>query len=85
MARGHEFHYSQILAGSEGIDGWRSVYSAKKRRTVVPEEEGFQKGRVLASYVHLHLASRPALLEYFVKTCAGDGAGPESRPKQSSP
>ncbi len=85
MARGHEFHYSQILAGSEGIDGWRSVYSAKKRRTVVPEEEGFQKGRVLASYVHLHLASRPALLEYFVKTCAGDGAGPEGRQKQSSP
>jgi len=74
MARGHEFHYSQILAGSGDLDGWRSVYSAKKRRTVVPEEEGFQKGRVLASYVHLHLASRPALLEYFVKTCAGDSA-----------
>lgn len=72
MARGHEFHYSQIMAGSGEMDGWRSVYSAKKRRTIVPEEEGFQKGRVLASYVHLHLASRPALLEYFVKTCAGD-------------
>lgn len=71
MARGHEFHYSQILAGSDGLDGWCSVYSAKKSRAAVPEEEGFQKGRVLASYVHLHLASRPALLEYFVKTCEG--------------
>jgi len=78
-ARGHEFHYSQIMAGSGEMDGWRSVYSAKKRRTIVPEEEGFQKGRVLASYVHLHLASRPALLEYFVKTCAGDSVWPWSR------
>jgi cobyrinic acid a,c-diamide synthase len=72
IARGHQFHYSQILAISEKLDSWRLVYSAKKRGTAtVPEEEGFQKGRVLASYVHLHLASRPALLEYFIQTCAG--------------
>lgn len=71
MARGHEFHYSQIVPNPGGLDGWRSVYTAKKRQVDIPEEEGFQKNQVLASYVHLHLASRPALLEYFIKTCEG--------------
>lgn len=71
MARGHEFHYSQILSSPAGLGGWRSVYSAKKRRSGIPEEEGFQKDQVLASYVHLYLASRPALLEHFIKTCEG--------------
>lgn len=71
MARGHQFHYSQIIPNSVKPDGWYLVYNIKKRQTAgVPEEEGFQKGLVLASYVHLHLASRPALLEYFVKTCS---------------
>lgn len=71
MARGHEFHYSQLLPNPVGIDGWRSVYITKTRRDGV-QEEGFQKSLVLASYAHLHLASRPALLEYFIKTCEGD-------------
>jgi cobyrinic acid a,c-diamide synthase len=67
--RGHEFHYSQILPSPAGLEGWRSVYSVKKRRSDIPEDKGFQKNRVLASYVHLYLASRPALLEHFIKTC----------------
>lgn len=71
MARGHEFHYSQIQPSPVGLGGWRSIYSARKRRADVPEEEGFQKNQVLASYVHLHLASRPALLEHFIRTCEG--------------
>lgn len=71
VARGHEFHYSQLLANPSGVDGWRSAYVMRRRRGSPPEEEGFQKGRVLASYAHLHLASRPALLDYFIKTCEG--------------
>lgn len=73
VARGHEFHYSQILPNPPCLGGWRSVYSARKRRPNVPEEEGFQKNQVLASYIHLYLASRPALLEHFIKTCEGSG------------
>ncbi|OPY92917.1 MAG: Cobyrinic acid A,C-diamide synthase [Syntrophaceae bacterium PtaU1.Bin231] len=71
IVRGHEFHYSQILPSPAGLDGWRSVYSARKRRSDIPKDEGFQKKQVLASYVHLYLASRPALLEHFIKTCEG--------------
>jgi len=71
VARGHEFHYSQLLANPAGVEGWRPAYIMKKRWGIAPEGEGFQKGRVLASYAHMHLASRPALLEFFIKTCEG--------------
>jgi cobyrinic acid a,c-diamide synthase len=71
VARGHEFHYSHLLSSPAGVEGWRPAYIMKKRRGSAPEEEGFQKGRVLASYAHMHLASRPALLDYFIKTCEG--------------
>ena len=72
MARGHEFHYSQILPSPAGFHGWRPVYGVKKMRSEMPAEEGFQKDQVLASYIHLYLASRPALVEHFIKTCKGD-------------
>lgn len=69
MVRGHEFHYSHFLTSPAGLDGWCSVYRTKQRRSEISEDEGFQKNRVLASYVHLYLASRPALVEHFIKTC----------------
>jgi cobyrinic acid a,c-diamide synthase len=68
--RGHEFHHSTLTANPAGAEGWRSVYSMKKHWLDAPVEEGFQKGNVLASYIHLHLASRPAALEYFIDSCA---------------
>jgi cobyrinic acid a,c-diamide synthase len=67
--RGHEFHYSTLTANPAGIDGWRPVYSIRKRWDDAPVEEGFQKGNVLASYLHLHLPSRPAALETFIQSC----------------
>ncbi len=70
-AKGHEFHYSRLLENPAGLDDWRSVYSVTERRVNIPGDEGFQKNRVLASYVHLHLASRPSLVEHFIKTCEG--------------
>ncbi len=71
VARGHEFHYSELLSSPAGAEGWRPAYIMRKRRGTPPEEEGFQRGKVLASYAHMHLASRPELLEYFIKTCEG--------------
>jgi cobyrinic acid a,c-diamide synthase len=38
-------------------------------RVETPVEEGFQKGNILASYAHLHLASRPRALERFIASC----------------
>ncbi len=73
-AKGHEFHYSQFLENPIGLDGWRSVYSINKRREDILEAEGFQKNCVLASYIHLHLASRPGLVKHFIETCEGSNA-----------
>jgi cobyrinic acid a,c-diamide synthase len=69
--RGHEFHYSEITADDSAAEGWRPAYSVRRRRTDGPAAEGFQKGRVLASYVHLHWASRPEAAAAFVHGCKG--------------
>jgi cobyrinic acid a,c-diamide synthase len=67
--RGHEFHYSELTEPVAADSGWRSVYSVQQRDGQPPELEGFQKGRILASYVHAHFASRPQLIEHFVANC----------------
>ncbi len=73
-ARGHEFHHSTLTASPAGIDGWTLAYTVRKRWDDAPVEEGFQRGNVLASYLHLHLPSRPGVLEYFIRTCSGKTA-----------
>ncbi|MFA6412512.1 MAG: cobyrinate a,c-diamide synthase [Syntrophales bacterium] len=66
ILRGHEFHYSELLATPAGKEGWRSVYDMTYRRTNMVYQEGFQKGNILVSYIHLHLAGRPAALDAFL-------------------
>ncbi|HUH67336.1 MAG TPA: cobyrinate a,c-diamide synthase [Syntrophales bacterium] len=72
VLRGHEFHYSELTSDPRAKGDWNAVYAVKKRRVDDAVKEGFQKGRVLASYVHLHLASRPEAMKYFIDLC---GAG----------
>jgi cobyrinic acid a,c-diamide synthase len=67
--RGHEFHHSSLAANPAGVEGWRSVYRIRTLRVETAVEEGFQKGNILASYAHLHLASRPRALERFIASC----------------
>ncbi len=57
--RGHEYHYSEIESDELAAGGWRRAYRLNRRRGGDVRDEGFQRGRVLASYVHLHWASRP--------------------------
>jgi len=67
--RGHEFHHSTLTENPAGVEGWRSVYRMRKLRIDAPVEEGFKKGGILASYAHLHLASRPRAMERFIASC----------------
>lgn len=60
--RGHEFHWSR-LAGAEPADAAYEVTDQGGRR------EGFRRGSVLASYIHLHLASDRRLAPRFVAAC----------------
>lgn len=66
IARGHEFHYSEILAGGEGLG---QAYRLADRRGAGHRREGYCQGNTLASYVHLHFGSNPALARNFVETC----------------
>ena len=59
--RGHEFHYSQV-------DPTGDALSLVGRHG--PSVGGFGSGRVLASYLHLHLAGTPHLAENLVSACA---------------
>ncbi|MBF0550289.1 MAG: cobyrinate a,c-diamide synthase [Deltaproteobacteria bacterium] len=64
--RGHEFHYSELDDPTAEVAGWEQVYVTRKPSSDTTGREGWQQGRVLASYVHLHFASRPEAVRHFV-------------------
>jgi cobyrinic acid a,c-diamide synthase len=65
VARGHEFHYSEVVIAPEVP---RS-YAVSRADGQVLEDEGYVLNNVLASYVHLHFASHPALAVHLVENC----------------
>ncbi len=69
--RGHEFHYSELIENPIGKQRWTSVYRLTRPLRTGSQDEGFQMGNVLASYVHCHYASKPDSIAHFVKYCYG--------------
>ena len=67
--RGHQFRYS-TLEGVDSADRIDRVYSVAPRWGGAPFAEGYRIGNVLASYVHAHWASNPAIAEALVGSCA---------------
>lgn len=67
--RGHEFHYSELVPTAEAAEDWRPAYRLRRRQEETSHPEGFQLGRVLASYVHLHFASHPGAASRVVRAC----------------
>ncbi|MHB8708633.1 MAG: cobyrinate a,c-diamide synthase [Desulfuromonadales bacterium] len=65
VARGHEFHYSELAMPVEVVRAYRLT----DRSGQTCGEEGYLRGNVLGSYVHLHFASNPRLAENFVAAC----------------
>ena len=59
--RGHEYHYSRV-------EPTGSALTLTGRQG--PFDAGFATPRVLASYLHVHLGSRPDIAEHFVRACA---------------
>jgi cobyrinic acid a,c-diamide synthase len=70
--RGHEFHYSDLVGDPAANGSWRRVYNVKRRRNNDDTTEGFQLGNILASYVHVHFASRPDAVKRFAAIAAGE-------------
>jgi cobyrinic acid a,c-diamide synthase len=71
ILRGHEFHYSEMIDDPLSDLAWRKVYSLRRCRSDAVETEGYQNGAILASYTHLHYASRPAAIARFFERCGG--------------
>ncbi len=66
--RGHQFRYSTLeLPPSEAV---QRIYDVKPRWGVAPFSEGYHRGNLVASYVHSHWASNPAIATNFVEVCA---------------
>jgi len=61
-ARGHEFHWSVLDSSADAANAYRIL--DKEGR-----QEGFQKRKLLASYIHLHLGSLPSMASRFVENC----------------
>jgi cobyrinic acid a,c-diamide synthase len=76
VARGHEFHYSELGTLPDGIDRTYRV----SRQGVELMAEGYRYRNCLASYIHLHFGSNPAIAPAFVDACKayravlGDGS-----------
>jgi cobyrinic acid a,c-diamide synthase len=66
--RGHQFRYSELISVPETLP---RAYLLRRRRDGASEPEGYTRGNILASYVHLHFASCPAAARNFVDACAG--------------
>jgi cobyrinic acid a,c-diamide synthase len=62
MVRGHSFHCSQASITGELQNSYRVRYSLSGRE----EFEGYSRGNVLASYIHLHFRGNSSLTAMFV-------------------
>lgn len=67
VLRGHEFHYSHVL---DGEDAEQSVLSVERGTGIGGGRDGIVKGRVWASYLHLHALATPRWAEGFLRLAA---------------
>jgi len=65
VARGHEFHYSELGTLPDNIGRTYRV----TRQGVELATEGYCCRNCLASYIHLHFGSNPAIAPAFVAAC----------------
>jgi len=65
IARGHEFHYSEMEEMPQEVE---RLYQVRKNGTVIGAE-GYRYRNCLASYLHLHFGSCTEMAGAFVKNC----------------
>ncbi|MDM2996472.1 MULTISPECIES: cobyrinate a,c-diamide synthase [unclassified Citrobacter] len=63
VLRGHEFHYSDFLPENPAVMACRKVRDGK---TLQEWFGGWQVGNTFASYLHVHFAQRPAMLNHWL-------------------
>ncbi len=65
VARGHEFHYSEMAELPAAVE---RIYKVRKNGVELGPE-GYRYKNCLASYIHLHFGSCPELAVAFVASC----------------
>lgn len=69
--RGHQFRYSDYVpASSPSPAGKQGAWQVTRKRTGKTEAQGVVSAHMVASYVHVHLASHPEAAASFVATAA---------------
>jgi len=66
VLRGHEFHYSRL----SGLEESHMAFSLRGGMGSEGRGDGYQRGNLLASYLHLHLRSNPQAAKYFLASCS---------------
>ena len=66
QARGHEFHYSELLNESVEI---ADLYQVSGREGIELGPDGFAVNNTLAGYIHFHFGSNPEVAANFVDSC----------------
>jgi cobyrinic acid a,c-diamide synthase len=72
VLRGHEFHYSEIIARGEHDPTVSEIYSVKNGSRQALPGEGYRYKRTVASYIHIHFGSNPAIAREFVNQARKD-------------
>ena len=67
QVRGHEFHYSSVE--SEKMPQYANVFAVTSRAGQDVQVKGYQTGRTLGSYLHVHFGSNPDVPRCFVENC----------------
>jgi cobyrinic acid a,c-diamide synthase len=62
IVRGHEFHWSIPKSSADNANAYHILEKGDTR-------EGYHKRKLLASYIHLHLASLPHMASTFIENC----------------
>ena len=68
VIKGHEFHYSTYFAPESVLPV--PAYLMVKSDGSMENYAGYAGGNILASYLHLHLATHPQLAKNFIKSCS---------------
>ena len=62
--RGHEFHYSDFSPATPAVLACRKQRDGK---TLQQWQGGWQSGSAFASYLHVHFAQRPTMLNHWLQ------------------
>jgi cobyrinic acid a,c-diamide synthase len=66
--KGHEFHYSKAKLLKRNLKNMEYIYKVKRGMGIDGEHDGLLVKKTVASYMHLHVLSYPAMISNFLKS-----------------